>query len=861
MQADDWTLDDLYCTNHDDNRIADLSTTLRLVDEYHTMWMDAPPSSASTLLPWLCEHFHIDVDLFDWDVFELKLEQEHHRIGKLLLFLHYHHVDDPAVRRNLMNCARVLYNARYLFIHLARFLMTVSPESIERRRSLPEQLRDDDVFRAQTEHVRDHDDEKMTPFQRVFLYLASVLEGKEYRRADGKFFERVVLRDSNLPTLAFKEALSVSDFVARNTTHSYNFKEWKWVTEPPKNFEHIVDYMSTRPLSEAPDLVENCHLRSYAGDEVGRGAGVYDCNSDFFFPYAVRDSWDEMAEYVSRVRAEHDPEYTCVAPSSAAVCVTHFDAPFPYDIFSEVVIMPPLGLCWRNADEFECPECEQAIDSCELGDLLCTLLSEVDFVSACVGASWQVTHVEPPSDWVELHDDDLRGKLRGAIVQLDEDGVDVPVHSYVRVDDLVYVPLCTPARRRRAHVTSSELGRVRGIHGRTNVRSSLGVEWVREYDVEWEGDEVVDAELSRVLDGGCAWTPRGVVDSTAFVRSHAYAGVRYRPVRHTSRFFRVHTGRTWRECDAAEIDQIYDTQRFTVADKYMLYALKGRMFFEVGEKDKHQITLFLEGVGGSGKSTILKVQQQYWPPHLRGILSSNIQPQFGMSAVAKAKAVFCNEVSAELSVNQEEWMGAVSGEWGSYAVKFKEPLVLKWSAQFFWVGNSFPTKFNNRQGQVSRRLGGVLMSHPVPVRDGNIMHKMMQKLGSLQRKEVLAYFEFVRLTGSIDPMGQPEMLPPAFAEYNRRSRRATDPILDFLSEGTFVKYEPGSKMLMSEFKELYNAYRLKYDMGKPLKWGEEVYRTPFNERGLVVKREVRVMLDGVEHRNVDIIFNLSVVSG
>ena len=561
---------------------------------------------------------------------------------------------------------------------------------------------------------------------------------------------------------------------------------------------------------------------------------------------------------MTSVRALHDPEYACFAPSSDAVCVSHFDIPFPYDIFSEVVTMPPLGLCWRNADEYECPACDEAI--CALGDLLCTLLPQSDFVPACVGATWQVTHVEPPSDWVELDDDDLRSRLRGAIVQLKEEGVDVSMSSYVRVGELVYVPLCTPARRRRAHLSSSELGNI-AVHGRTNVRSSPGVEWMCEYDVEWEGDEVVDADLSRELDGGCTWTRRGVVDSRTFVRSYTRVGVRYRPLRQTSRFFRVHTGRTWCECDAAEIDQIYNMQKFTVAYKYMLYALKGRMFFEVGEKDNHQITLFIEGVGGSGKSTILKVQQLFWPPHLRGILSSNIQPQFGMSAVAKAKAVFCNEVSAELSVNQEEWMGAVSGEWGSYAVKFKDPLVMKWTAQFFWIGNSFPTKFNNRQGQVSRRLGGVLMSHPVPVRDGNIMHKMMQKLGSLQRKEVLAYFEFVKLTGSIDPMGQPEFLPPAFAEYNRRSRRATDPILDFLSEGTFVKYEAGSKMLMSEFKELYNAYRVKYDMGKPLKWGEEVYRTPFNERGLVVKREVRVMLDGVEHRNVDVIFNLSVATG
>jgi len=152
------------------------------------------------------------------------------------------------------------------------------------------------------------------------------------------------------------------------------------------------------------------------------------------------------------------------------------------------------------------------------------------------------------------------------------------------------------------------------------------------------------------------------------------------------------------------------------------------------------------------------------------------------------------------------------------------------------------------------------MSQPIAVRDNNINAKMLQKLGSLQRKELLAYAEFVYLTGSNDPMSQPDKLPPAFADYYRQSRRATDPVEDFLSEGSFVRIERGKKMLMSDFKELYTQYRLKYDLGKPIKWTEATYRTPFNERGLIVKREARMIVDGIEHRNVDVIFNLAPVN-
>ena len=52
------------------------------------------------------------------------------------------------------------------------------------------------------------------------------------------------------------------------------------------------------------------------------------------------------------------------------------------------------------------------------------------------------------------------------------------------------------------------------------------------------------------------------------------------------RYFRVDTGRTWLECDAAEVDTIYSTQKFSVHDTFFLYALKGRMFFEVSKYKK-----------------------------------------------------------------------------------------------------------------------------------------------------------------------------------------------------------------------------------------------------------------------------------
>ena len=446
------------------------------------------------------------------------------------------------------------------------------------------------------------------------------------------------------------------------------------------------------------------------------------------------------------------------------------------------------------------------------------------------GRVWQYHHGAPPHGWTRLVGaTELERRLRDApplsnnpltteelCECVEQAGISEVSESHYDEDGGCWVPLCVPGSYARAVLSAEELNGL-GLSGRLSGLSSVTVT-----------------------------APDG-----------------------TERHFRADAGRTWRECDASAIDTIYVCQRFGVEDRFMLYALKGRTFFFVGEFDTYEITLFLEGIGGCGKSTIMKGQMEFWPHHLKGIQSSNMQSQFGMSSTAVNKSggytsiVINSEVNDDLQIPQEEWQQAVSGEWVSLAVKHKEPLIMKWIAPFLWSGNRGPgikNKWNNQQGQVSRRLAGVKMEFPVQPRDGNIMRKIKKTLGQLQRKQILAYFEFVRVHGSTDPMSVPTKLPPAFASFYSKFRQATDPMEHFLSEGTFVKQEEGKTMLMSEFKELYQQYRIQFDLGKALRWSEDTYRTPFNERGIKVERMERYTDDaGEEHRNVDVICHLSAV--
>lgn len=821
---EEWTLEDLQFGEHELDRLPNANVTRRLVNEYHAMFVPHGGVGASSILSFLRARFDLDMDHFDadsWKEFRLQLTKEHFRIGTLTRCLRHNGLNVGPERVKLNDAARVVYNANEFVVHCGRFLANTNPASVESRNYLPPEVREPDVYALQVANVAEFKEEKNNNFQNAFLYFAQVLECLEYRRASGRFFKRVVT-PAGYETLAFAECMTIAEFVGHHTTHSVNFKAFKWASDPASNYDRLIEALKNRPLPEAPDLKEDLDLRSFAGDAFGRGAGIYDSSCDMFWPYAMRSSWAAMAEHVTTVRRRAAPAFVCSPPEATATCVIHIDAAFPYDIYEETMRLGalPVGAVWRNAYPFECARAHalrragaESSEEDEGGGaqekllaLLASALPEIEEDAGAdeMGRSWLRLPGDAPASFRDVSTPRLAALLDAGteivyLTDADHDASWSGECCATASDGTTYIAMRTPAYRRRARVPSA-LARAFSYAPRT---------------------------FAKTADG---------------------------------RHFRVDTGRTWRDCDAEEIEHIYRCQKFGAHDQFFLFGLKGRLFFPVGRFDKHEMSVFFQGIGGCGKSTVIKAHQPFWPSHLKGNLSSNMQATFGMSQFVKCAVIFCNEVGSDLQVNQEEWQTSVSGEWGSYNRKFQDPIECQWQGQHFWVGNQSPLKkFNNEQGQVSRRLAGVMMSHPVMPRDGKILEKIHSKLGSLLRKDILAYHEFVAVTGNTDPMSEPERLPPAFADFYRMGKRATNPVEDFLSEGTFVKPEAGALMLMSTFRELYSDYRHHYDMGKALRWDPSCYQNVFAEKGITVYRPAEVTIDEKVHNNVDVICGVAAV--
>jgi hypothetical protein len=904
---DEWTLADIAYGADAQMVPPSPRVVERLVDEFYAEWMEEQGLTIGNVTTRLMQRFRLDADeAFRWDAFDERLKEEEFKHMKLTTFLHAHRMSGGQAHEQLNQIADVIFNVRDLLKHCARLVYNLRPRApiTELGPLLPEEWRTPDNMEVENENIHsyDFDNKKNLPAMHAFVHLRQILQSCNYRRAHGKFFKRVML-PGDVETLAFEEAISIEAFVALHCSHTRHFRAWRW-TMHKGIFEQVVSHLTNRPLDEAPDLQECRHLRSYGGDAYGRGAGVYDSRSDMIFWYHMRDQWEHMAQEVQErrralyrdaradarpERRKHEQEYVCTAPQPGDVCVVHLPVPFPHDIYGDLVFGTPhvpRHLRWREAFAFE------AVDhALQVPDGVAALLAErvaggltVPLLPK-VGLTWQVVHALPPRSRCLDGRVALAERLRAGdfyvreseLAQLlgedaDDEALALDEDCHVTLDDGFAVPFVAPATRlRRVQLRESEWRDAGGgdapdrplawcVH---QDDASRGLAWEASGTTPPDGGVELhhDGLRAHLEQRGCELSlsefealGAPVVPANAFVRTadgRCHRGV-------GRRYFVLDLGRTWADVETPEIDRIFECQRendrFGAHDRFFIYALLGRLFYEVGELDDAEMTLFFEGIGGSGKSTVLKAMYPFWAPHKRAILSSNMQPQFGMGSLVHGDVAFCTEVAADLNLPQEEWQDATGGAMLNLAIKHKEPVVVQWKSQFLWAGNAFPKRWRNGQGQVSRRLAGVSLNRPVNPRDGNILDDIKAKGGLLQRRCVLAYHLFVRHFAGIDPMSKPDRLPPAFCDFYRRGRRETDPMEDFLSLGTYVV--PGTQMLLEHFRELYSRYRADHDMGKPSRWGPDLYKTPFQERGASVVRMERVTIDGQTYTNVDVVVGL-----
>ena len=141
-----------------------------------------------------------------------------------------------------------------------------------------------------------------------------LLQQSGLRKVDDKCFAKIIT-DDGYDTHAWKECITIYRFVKNMIGHESICK-------------NIVKYLAN--TEEFTPLIPNRYLQSWSN-------GIYNTESDMFFPYHQKDEWPEMAKSIEEFRVNHLGwvDYTCSPPNNEDVSIKYFDQPFRFEITPE----------------------------------------------------------------------------------------------------------------------------------------------------------------------------------------------------------------------------------------------------------------------------------------------------------------------------------------------------------------------------------------------------------------------------------------------------------------------------------------------------------------------------------------------
>jgi len=108
-----------------------------------------------------------------------------------------------------------------------------------------------------------------------------------------------------------------------------------------------------------------------------------------------------------------------------------------------------------------------------------------------------------------------------------------------------------------------------------------------------------------------------------------------------------------------EVVRILEAQELYGDTVDWVFAMLGRLLFDVGKLDNWQVVLFLKCVAGSGKSMLATLMTHLFGDEMVGTLSSNIEATFGLEPLYMRQLIVCPEVKRDFGVSQgdlQEWL-------------------------------------------------------------------------------------------------------------------------------------------------------------------------------------------------------------
>ena len=257
-------------------------------------------------------------------------------------------------------------------------------------------------------------------------------------------------------------------------------------------------------------------------------------------------------------------------------------------------------------------------------------------------------------------------------------------------------------------------------------------------------------------------------------------------------------------------DSILVTQKFTASMKFWMFVMCGRLFHDVRTLDDWQVALFIRGVAGSGKSTILKLLSYIYQRNDVGIMMSDGQSTFSDEHLVDKYIVLAMDLDKTTTFSQTRFNSFVSGEMVSINRKFKTALMQEWKAMLAMASNG-PPPWHDVAGNMARRIMIFMFNVPVIHSDANLFEKCVQEVPHTIVKMARCYLKAVRAYGGRS-LWERDILPPELHQSRNAYLVSCNPSSSFL-QSDHVVMGVGFQEELTLFEAAMNRYMTEHRLG------------------------------------------------
>lgn len=230
-------------------------------------------------------------------------------------------------------------------------------------------------------------------------------------------------------------------------------------------------------------------------------------------------------------------------------------------------------------------------------------------------------------------------------------------------------------------------------------------------------------------------------------------------------------------------------------------------------------------------STIsLKVAKLFYEHADVGVLSNNIERQFGLSAFWDKLLFVGPEIKSDLKVEQAEFQSIVSGESVQISAKHRKAFTVEWDTPGILAGNEVPA-FSDNAGSVQRRFLVFSFLKAVLNGDMRLAEKLAAEMPAILVKCNRAYLEASDKWGSRNIW---TVLPDYFHKTRDEMAQAVNSIEAFLASSEVTR-DPAAYCPLRAFKDSWKAFAVRNGYRVNIVQDSH-FRTPFDKFGLSIEK-------------------------